>query len=105
MSLHQTSKTGASSHELRPRIAICIYDGLLSEDEAKAIADRCHRTREANPEGWAKANRRWRAVASEKYGQGKMKQAHAALKAKHGVESFTELTVGEILASVERMEG
>lgn len=86
------------------RIAICTVDGGLSLEEAEVIADAQTGTREADPAAWAKANRRWRAVAAEKYGQEKMELAHAALKAKHGVESFKELTVGQILASVERMQ-
>lgn len=55
------------------------------------------------PETWKALNRRWRANVKHLYPT-KQQDAHKAIKIKHGVDSFTELTIGQIWTSVQKME-
>lgn len=55
------------------------------------------------PATWNALNRRWRANVKHLYPT-KQKAAHKAMKIKHGVNSFSKLTIGQIWGSVEKME-
>ena len=94
-----------TGYEWEERAAICEYDGQMSREEAEATAEHYvgQMTRSEAPDTWDLANRRWRRVVTKKYGQGRMKDAHEALKKKHGAESFADLTVSQIEASAERI--
>ena len=72
------------------------YDVAVSQ-----VAD-C--TCDDDPEVWDKLNQRWRAAVVEKHGEQKALEAHEKLKELHGVDTFTALTVGQIWASVQRLE-
>lgn len=56
-----------------------------------------------NPRAWGWANKRWRALIAERY-PGHEKRAHGALKKKHDVMSFRDLTVSQILESVAKLQ-
>ncbi len=94
-----------NSHAWQERAALAEYHGGLSREEAEALADYCISkcTRSEAPDAWDDANRRWRRVVAELHGQGKMQQAHDALKNKHEVGSFKGLTIAQIEQSIERM--
>ncbi len=91
--------------EYEERAAIAEYDGGMSREEAEAFAE--HQMQQCThleaPDTWQHMNRRWRAVVAKKFGQKKMKIAHKKLKEKHNVESFKDLTIGQIEASIDRM--
>ena len=92
--------------EFDERMAICIHDGGLTEHEARRIAidQMSDATRDELPDQWKRLNSRWHALATETYGREKMQIARKKLKEKHDVDSFTELTVGQIRESIERIE-
>lgn len=93
--------------EYEERAAIAQYDGGMSREEAEAFAEYLmqDRTYSEAPDTWQHMNRRWRAVVAKKFGQKKMKIAHRKLKEKHDVESFKDLTIGQIEASIDRIAG
>lgn len=94
-----------SSHDWQERAAIAEHHGGLSQEEAEAVAD--YHTgkldRSQAPDAWDATNKRWRRVVAQLHGQSKMQAAHDALKRKHGVDSFKDLTIEQIDASIERM--
>ena len=94
-----------TGYEWEERAAICEYDGCLSREDAEVVAENCvgQMTRSEAPDAWDRANRRWRRAVAKKYGQGRMKDAHEALKKKHGAKSFADLTVSQIETSIKRI--
>ena len=92
--------------EFDERMAICIHDGGLTEHEARRIAidQMSDATRDELPDEWKRLNSRWHALATEIYGREKMQIARKKLKEKHDVDSFTELTVGQIRESIDRVK-
>ena len=91
--------------EFDERMAICIHDGGLTEHEARRIAidQMSDATKDDLPGEWKRLNGRWHGLATEIYGREKMQIARKKLKEKHDVDSFTELTVGQIRESIERI--
>ena len=87
------------------RVAIAQVDGQLPESEAINVAVNKYGIlgRQQLPDTWARLNRRWRAVVADTYSQAEMPKVHEALKKKHGVESFKQLTVGQIWRSIQRI--
>jgi pyrroline-5-carboxylate reductase len=84
------------------RLAICTIDGGLSLEDAEAIAaQQALGTKAEAPEAWHQANKRWRALVASVYTD--TSKAHQALKAKHGVSSFNQLTVQQINDSISRI--
>ena len=98
--------TPPKQQEFDERVAICTVDGGMSKREAFRIAveQMPGATRQECPRTWKQFNRQWRAVVADVYGQDKMQIAHDSLKKKHGVGSFKGLTLGQILASIEKLE-
>ena len=92
--------------EFDERMAICIHDGGLTEHEARRIAidQMSDATRDELPGEWKQLNSRWHALATETYGRQKMQIARKMLKERHDVDSFTELTVGQIRESIDRVK-
>ena len=87
------------------RAAIAEFDGGMSRGEAEMFAQyrlsQCDRHQA--PQDWDKVNRNWRRIAAKKYGQGGAQKAHKLLKEMHEAESFKDLTIAEIEASIDRM--
>ena len=98
--------TPPKQQEFDERVAICTVDGGMSDREAFAVAvgQMPDATRQECPRAWKRLNRQWRAVVSDVYGQDKMQIAHDSLKKKYGVDSFKGLTLGQIMASIEKLE-
>ena len=95
-----------SLYVFEERRAIAEVHGGLDQDDAYfvAVSQFSDCTRDDDPEVWDKLNRRWRAAVVERHGEQKALEAHEALKRKHEVDTFTALTVGQIWASVQRLE-
>lgn len=101
-----------SDYEYEERAAVMEYHGGLSRDLAQTLADQCVARPDRDPwealtqrtggEHWERVSRRWHAIARDKYGD-RASKAHDALKAKHDVDSFTDLTIGQMEASIARM--
>lgn len=91
---------------IEERIAIAMVDGELTLDEAwQVVIDTYgHLSRDVAPDTWGRLNRRWRATVNDVLGADLMDRAHAQLKEKCDVESFADLTLGEIWASIQRLE-
>ena len=92
--------------EFDERMAICIHDGGLTEHEARRIAidQMSDATKGDLPDEWKRLNGHWHALATEVYGREKMEVARRKLKEKHGVDSFTGLTIGQIRESIDRIK-
>ena len=95
-----------SLHDFEERRAIAEVDGELDPADAYevAVSQFAECARDDAPDVWDKLNRRWRAAVVERHGEEKALEAHEALKNKHVVDTFTALTVGQIWASVQRLE-
>ena len=95
-----------SLYAFEERRAIAEVHGGLDPADAYdvAVSQFADCTRDDDPEVWDKLNRRWRAAVVERHGEERMLEAHEELKELHGVDTFTALTVGQIWASVQRLE-
>ena len=86
------------------RIAIVRHHG----GESKAVAEDAAYTQFGNltkddaPRHWKRVNGWWHVLASDVFGDD-ADAAHDALKSKHGVDSFTELTIGQIWTSIQKL--
>ena len=93
--------------EYDERVAICLVDGGLSDGRAHRIA--VEQMPEAGksdcPDAWLRLNKWWHTAATSRYGRAKLEGVRDAIKTKHSVDSFTELTLGQIQDSIDVLEG
>jgi cobalamin biosynthesis protein CobT len=82
------------------RMGICIHDGGLAEHEAQAVASA--QTGRYVPPTREQALKIWMEAAMERLGRDAKKAAQRLTK-HHGVSTMEELTVDQLMASVERM--
>ena len=96
----------ATDECFREREAIAQVHGGLSPVEATdvAVGEFGILGQDELPETWSRMNRRWRAVVNEHHGAEMMDRCHAAIKEKHDVDSFKQLTIGQIWESIRTIE-
>lgn len=94
------------TYQWQERAAIAQFDGGYSVERAERIADKClvDCAKADAPESWQEANKRWRATIGATYGQANMRREHKRLKQQHGAASFNDLTIGQIMRDVRRIQ-
>jgi cobalamin biosynthesis protein CobT len=91
-------KSGDYAYE--ERMGICIHDGGLAEHEAQVVASA--QTGRTVPHTREQAMKLWMETAMARLGRDTKKAAQRLVK-HHGVSTMEELTVDQLMASVERM--